>query len=562
MTIEQTQIQLQAVIEDSENKVVALSGAWGTGKSHLWEIIRSENDNSNIRDALYASLFGMSELASLKVKLAEQALLKDLNHRKISVAMEQYNKIRPALKRLIPKADLLEEVALLATPKILNGRFVVLDDIERKGEGLTIDHILGFIDEHVQRHNVRFLIIMNTDKLDDAPMWEVLREKVVDHEIRLMTTPKEAFRIANNLCPTSHPEIILKAIETIGVVNIRIIKKIIRAVNLIFDNHQSLKYEILNRMIPSTVLLAATHYKGIENGPPIDFILAPLSYKTKKQPKDLTEEEINIEKKRSDWRSMIEALDIGLPDDYEPLVANFLSSGLLERSKLDEILKSYEKDARKIQFNNDLRDFYQNMYWDATKSASDLICEASALCENIKFANARTITELSESVSHLDGGKEISDKIVVDWIEAANEQLNTTFEHYNFSGELHPKIVERLQQAEYLNEISMNIVDVCSVIQKGGWSQCHENALNFKCPEHYEDFIRHAKATDLKIVLLNFQRLYRNRKAYQNFDPAINSFVAACQNIIAGPPSRLTQIVTRIMNDAGMPHIEESESMG
>lgn len=552
MTMHETKRQLQAIIEDSENRVVALSGAWGTGKSHLWEQIRDESKHKKINDAVYASLFGVSDLGTLKVKLAEQVLANNDNLGQFSSAVTKLNKIRPLLQRLVPHVGLLEEVALLASPLILKDRFVVIDDIERKGDGLAIDHILGFIDEHVQRHEVRFLIIMNTDKLQDAPMWEVLREKVVDHEVQLATTPEEAFNIANTLCSSRYSFLVQDAIRVCGVVNIRIAKKVIRAVNLIFDGHDSMPKEILARMIPSTVLLAATHYKGIESGPSINFILNTPEYPV---PGELVDDEAETGKREADWRSLIQSLGIGSPADYEFLVADFLRSGLFERARLDEILKTYELDESKARFNADLSQFHQDIIWDVTKSEQILLNEAESLCERIGLANAHSASSLYSAVSELAGGDELAEEIISKWINAAGDMLATSLDHYHFTENLHPRIKEEAQRVAKGNEDAMSIVEVCSSIRiNSGWSLCHENALNLKLPEDYEEFLRSSSPEDRKTVFLQFRNMYVNRgNAYRSFGPAIDAFIAACREIAVEPKSRLQQLIITLMNDAGMP---------
>lgn len=44
--------------------------------------------------------------------------------------------------------------------------------------------------------------------------------------------------------------------------------------NRVLENQANLSDVLLNRVVPSTVLLSAIHYKGIEDGPDFDFVLA------------------------------------------------------------------------------------------------------------------------------------------------------------------------------------------------------------------------------------------------------------------------------------------------
>jgi hypothetical protein len=71
MTLQSTKANLQRLLDDKENKVIALSGLWGTGKSHLWDETRKVSQDPAAKNALYVSLFGVSDMATLKLKIAE-----------------------------------------------------------------------------------------------------------------------------------------------------------------------------------------------------------------------------------------------------------------------------------------------------------------------------------------------------------------------------------------------------------------------------------------------------------------------------------------------------------
>lgn len=564
VSITKTKDQLKAIVENRDNKVVALSGAWGTGKSHLWKDIQIASSCDEVRDALYASLFGVSDLATLKVKLAEQVLSKKENIGRVGDLLKHMSKLRPFMKRLVSNYDAWEEMALLASPVILKNRFIVIDDIERKGASLSIDHILGFIDEYVQQHGARFLIIMNTDQLKDSEVWETLREKVVDYEVRLKTTPEEAFEVANSLCASKYRELVGEAVKACNVVNIRIVNKIVRAINLIFDGHEGLPDDILCRMIPSTVLIAATHYKGIKDGPTMEFVLSPPKLNLYvNSPHKTTHIETSEDKQKVKWRALMDAIGVIRPDKYEELVADFFSSGLFDRSHLDAILARYRLDEEKARFDSDLIKFYEKASWDVLATDASLIQEAESLCSRISFASARVATGLCEELSMLDGGEDISERVISGWIDAKKDDLSELVDGNHFDEKVHPRIVEYAKRAVAEDERAFGIVDACLSMQKNsGYSARHENALNFRGVEDYECFIRNATPEERKVVFYQFRQMYLNRPgAYLGFSPAITAFFEACQKIASEPPSRLQKIVIRLMRQTGIP-IENETLVG
>ena len=57
------------LLADPDSRVIALSGKWGTGKSHLWHEVQAASSDEAVKGALYVSLFGLSDTDQLKKKL-------------------------------------------------------------------------------------------------------------------------------------------------------------------------------------------------------------------------------------------------------------------------------------------------------------------------------------------------------------------------------------------------------------------------------------------------------------------------------------------------------------
>lgn len=274
MSLKSTKEQLTQLLADKDNKVIALSGKWGTGKSHMWNQVKASSQDEKVRGALYASLFGLSGMEQVKMKLIQGAVPAIEANPGLWEGAKQTAKAGVKVLEGFHKGfGALNELSLVFAPAILRQRLIVLDDIERKHEKLNIDEILGFIDEFTQQHDSRFVLILNSDQLANRDVWDTLREKVVDQELRLTTSASEAFDIAFEMTKSAYAEQIRASIETCGITNIRIIRKVIKAVNRILGGRQNLSDSVLWRVIPSTVLLSAIHYKGIEDGPDFNFVL-------------------------------------------------------------------------------------------------------------------------------------------------------------------------------------------------------------------------------------------------------------------------------------------------
>ena len=120
-------------------------------------------------------------------------------------------------------------------PVVLRDKPIVIDDIERKHARLGIDEVLGFIDDYSKQFRVRFVLVLNDDHLstgaDQAKLWATIREKVIDEEVKLSTSPKEAFSIAIKLTPSKYSRALGQATAICGLTNIRIVGKVVKTAN-------------------------------------------------------------------------------------------------------------------------------------------------------------------------------------------------------------------------------------------------------------------------------------------------------------------------------------------
>lgn len=278
MTIERTKDQLAQLLGRPDEKVIALSGAWGTGKTYLWNEVKNGHADEKVRNALYASLFGLTSIDHLKRKLIETAIPLDKSKDSTLEILKKVFKtgldaVSSHYKALAAISNL--NLTLMA-PAILREKIIIIDDIERKHKNLGIDEVLGFVDEYSKQYSSRFILILNQKILsNDEPqsiLWSNFREKIFDQELKLTTSPEEAFDIAVNATPTKYAPELKQAINKCQINNIRVISKIIKIANLILENKDT-DPAIQSRVIPSIVLFSAIYYRGLDNGPDFKFAL-------------------------------------------------------------------------------------------------------------------------------------------------------------------------------------------------------------------------------------------------------------------------------------------------
>lgn len=567
MSLEKTKDELVQALSDNDNKVIALSGKWGIGKTYLWEQVKHSSNDPKVQNALYASLFGVSSIDQIKLKLIQSAakspedyptLFKSIKQgcRTAVKALEGFHKVFAALN----------DIGLLVAPVMLRDRILVLDDIERKNDKLGIDEVLGFIDEFTRQHGSRVVLILNDDQIDKREIWNVLREKVIDQELRLTTSAAEAFEIGSGFVNSQWAVQIQSAIEVCGVTNIRIIRKVIKAVDRILGDRQGLSAAVLSRVIPSTVLLASTHYKGIEDGPDFEFILSIEAERNAPYARTLNaylggketgeeKEETQEEKRKSRWKELLDRLRIYRCDEYERLVIEFLQSGLLSVEKLTAVIDRYVEEAgvmeercRCQEAQQQCCEFLGRVFWAPDRLVTDeqLLKEAEAIVEKSALLDCYKVTSLHDALVTIPGGETLVGKTIDLWVDAFKEKDLQEIDFRTFPYQpVHPRILEKVTALKTKAEIDT------SACKDGFWK--NQRAMQTASIDDFESAIRQAALVpdDFQKFIYDMLELCADKAAnVSHFGSAMDNFTAACRRIAQDADSpRLARIVKRLFAD-------------
>jgi hypothetical protein len=554
---------LQDLIADREVRVMALSGKWGTGKSHMWDSLRKASTDSHIQGALYVSLFGVATVAELKLKLAQSAvpMIKKTGPQADAVR-SALSAIKNGAQGIFKLGTALDEFALLAVPAMVREKFIVVDDIERRHEKLTIDEVLGFIDDFTRNYGCRILLILNTDQLADRTVWEKFREKVIDEELRLDTTAAEAFDIAIELSPSPFAAKIKPAVEACGISNIRIIRKVIRAANKILAAHLTLPDDVLDRVIPSTVLLSAIYYKGIENGPTMSFVLDSQSdvghqIAQRERRGEVASDE---DKLHAQWMLLLNRLGITYTDEYEKLVSDYLNAGLVDRSAVDAVVGRYCREQQRAGAQARVREFFQATIWDPELMPAQIVEAAGVLLADVLHVDCYSVSALHDYLVELQGGATIAEQMVSLWVDQLREVAAAPgadpreFVLNNWTGRaVHPSILAAFAEAHGSVEQLRTLLDVCLYLaESDGWNRSDEAVMQAATVEDFTRTILSIRGQQLKVFMLKNLDIYANRGAYaRQFGSGPQHFLEACKRIrVERAGTRWTSLIEDLFKEA------------
>lgn len=340
MSIAEVKNQISLFLKSSEPEVLAIRGKWGIGKTHYWndEIVSASIADNGMAYERYAyvSLFGVNNLADLKLVIFENSLKKSdieagvsgttlydnlaelLNNNKkpinfsisdlarrdtYSVLWKKIREYQYSVKgiayiisipirrlwgkitgvyrsfREVSYFKVLAPVIDAATFASVRNTIICMDDFERKGESLKTSEIMGLISILKEQKNCKIVMIFNEQRLKkNAPNefseFSEYREKVVDVDLEFNPRIEEILEIAfKNKKNDKYNAHLKNSLKKLDVKNIRVIDKTARMASILVSHIDGFSEHLVRRCIKSIAIQSAAYY-GEENDkiPSLEFI--------------------------------------------------------------------------------------------------------------------------------------------------------------------------------------------------------------------------------------------------------------------------------------------------
>ncbi|WP_439587657.1 hypothetical protein [Hydrogenophaga sp.] len=562
MTLAQCKSTISSLIADPQNKVVALSGNWGTGKSHLWREVRNESSDQRIKESLHLSLFGVGSIRDLKLKLLRGLLPEGTSNGGLAAWLYKTAPgLSSVLKGFHPSFAALDDLAFLALPELLKERFIAIDDIERMQAGLSIEELLGFIDDGVQNLNCRFLLILNDDKIATEPakaLWQQFHEKVIDHEVRLDTSSTEAFSIARGPRCDEWLAQVQEAVEVCQISNIRVIRKIIRLVHRLLDGRGQLPASVLQRVIAPTTLLGAIHFQAIDDGPSIEDVLE------NKLDSRLSEDG-PIKWRDRVWKERIARLNLGTSGGFEREAYKYLKSGMIDDSSVQELIDRFAKNHRQLTVQAQVQSFIRSCEWDIHTSDQDRLATARTFLPDVGVLNVLDASMLIAQVEDLPEGKALADELVEDWLlwlrgEQDPSKLSGLVSDslWDERHAIHPRFREEAREIRSRIQSTGTLLNIILKMNEKKVLDADETSLLASVTsQEFEKAFFSASENELRILLNRGLALVVQREnAKEPYAHAANCFLDACRTTVSSNQNpRLTKLIRALFRSAQEPKL-------
>lgn len=260
---------IAAFLQCKSAEVLAISGGWGTGKTFMWnDTLQKTGDRGEVGKPIYSyvSLFGISSIDALKLAIYEAGeFTPGASKRSEKSALGRFKRRIPGFGKYLPYAPAatlaknLEPLFFQAVKQ----QIVCIDDIERRGAGLSMNEILGLVTYLKEQRSCNVALILNTDALgQDQKAYSEQIEKVVDLEIKIAPSPLEASQIALDF-ESSTDLLISTYSQQLGIKNVRVIRKIRKLVTAAALHLSNYHPRVLDQAVKTLTLVGWVQYEPL-----------------------------------------------------------------------------------------------------------------------------------------------------------------------------------------------------------------------------------------------------------------------------------------------------------
>lgn len=517
-------------------EVLALKGSWGVGKTFaLNQLILQHKNDCKLPNYCYVSLFGISSITELRTAifakttaiklLGEQRDAKTISTEWTTLGWEtirdwshRFSKLKdiPYLKNISVGLDAL-------APYLIRKTIICLDDFERLNtERIKPDEILGFISELKEEKECKIILIFNENELQSKETYQRYKEKVIDIELLFAPTAEEAAELA---LPVELPEreTIKKHAVSLGIKNIRILRKIANLSQLMHDAIGSLHVGVMEQAVMTLVLLAWCHYDTDERKPTLDFIIEWNRIVWGIKEHEGKEEDA----KQVAWAKILRDYGLLHMDEFDQSIFKVIECGYLEET-------GFIEEARKLEAKicaNELEQSFTaawNLFHDTfannqTELIQSLVDSFKKSVRHISPTNLSGTTMLLRQL-----GESATAEELIDYYIDKRSSENALFDLDNnpFSSEIRDTVIwERFKKHFKDNREAMPLQDAVMYISDGnGWSQEHIAALMAATDDDFYNFFKQNHGRFLNTVVkscLQFEGRTEHKKIGQTVRAAL-----------------------------------------
>jgi len=222
--------KLQSILDRKEGVAVAITGAWGVGKTYFWkEFIKNYNLEKR-KGYAYISVFGIESPTDLKALIVQELGVNSHDEKNWG---DKLGKLLKGVMREMKSANLngvniSGNIIFSMLFSRVSDSIICIDDMERKSAKLEMRDIMGLVEFLKNQRGCKVVVLLN-DKKDDSGIYSEYKEKVFDDALIISDISSVLSRLVESFNDVIKCEF-LKFYSCFGLENIRFYKKALRLV--------------------------------------------------------------------------------------------------------------------------------------------------------------------------------------------------------------------------------------------------------------------------------------------------------------------------------------------
>jgi len=519
MSTELIEREIQRFLASEEPEVACISGRWGVGKTYAW--------NRYLRDALaakrvglnhyaYVSLFGVNSLDELKFSIFENSApiseisvgtdMQLTSSTKVAAAKQMGKKALGAAKQLPGVKSYIGDIGPMLGFSLVKNAIVCVDDIERRGSNLSVRDVLGLVSNLKERKRCKVILILNDEALEkDKLDFDRYFEKVVDSSLKFAPTASESANIALAL-DTTIGKMLAAYCVTLGISNIRVIKKIERSVGQIESILKPFDAEVLKRAAQLITLFGWSIYEP-DRAPPLEYLQRRKPALFSSQKKDTPSET------EASWNALLDAYGFSAMDEFCLVLVDAIRNGYFDPAAVQKHASELDKNIKLSQQGSSFQNAWR-LYHDSFANNQDAALDAirDAFIKDVEHLSPLDVNGTVWLFKELGRSQQAADLLKCYVDRHPNNRKLFDLENYPFREKVDdPDVIQAFKNkfTTFTTVVDPGAI-LSSMAATNGWHPDDLVALSTLPIDSYYDIFKNAQGDDLRKLLnacLQFDRI-------------------------------------------------------
>lgn len=526
MTVVTVEAVVVRFLSNHEPEVLVLKGAWGVGKTYAWnKLVEHHKKKIKLESYCYVSLFGLSSITELRTAifvktksvklLGEEPDAKSINHEWVTLIWEKLRSLGHSLSKFkdVPYIKNISVGLEVLAPHLIRNTIICLDDFERLNqERIKPEEILGFISELKVEKNCKVVLIFNEDELKSKDSYKKYREKVVDIELQFSPTAEEAAELA---MPENMPcrEMVKKYAVSLGITNIRILRKIVNLTEMIYKEVATLHTKVMEQAVVTLVLVVWCYYDSSENKPNLEFMIEWSQMVWGMQ--DKKDKEANP--KHEVWAKILQNYGCLHIDEFDRAIYKVIEQGYLEETGFFKEAEKLDAQFRASELEQSFSSAWNLFHNSFADNQAELTQElADNLKRSVSYVSPNNLSGTTMLLRQLDKG-DVADELIDFYLGSrAHEVELFNLTEYPFPEFVKdPVILEKFKKQYIETHPKTSIIEAVQFMSRNnGWNVEHTEALKNATVDDLYDLFKEEHGDELSRIVnscLQFEQWSDNK---------------------------------------------------